>query len=315
MAGIGKSQEWMREYADVPYRELGALVPGAVDPHERIKALDSEGIDATFIYPSIGLGWQWECEDPQLSAAYCRVYNDWLADWCSSYPDRLIGIAAIAVRGVNEGVKELKRVARIGLKGGFVYPASPNKIGYGDPYFDPLWAAAQELEMPITFHFADNPNYAGRYLYADGLEPEFFSELMLHGDFLIGFTNMMCEGVFERFPGLRINMVEDGSGWITDWLDKMDIKYEMYSDDMPLKMKPREYFKRQCWISVEPNETTVPATAQLVGADHLLWGSDWPHYEGHTDALHKMRRNVAPLPEEDQRKILGENALTMYGLS
>ena len=80
-------------------------------------------------------------------------------------------------------------------------------------------------------------------------------------------------------------------------------------------MKPSEYFKRQCWISFEPNEITVPATAQLVGADHLLWGSDWPHPEGHDDAVNKMKRNVAPLPEEDQRKILGENALAMYGLS
>ena len=139
--------------------------------------------------------------------------------------------------------------------------------------------------------------------------------MLLHGDFIVSLTHMMGGGVFEKFPRLRMNMVEDGSGWITHWLDKMDIKFEMYTYDLPLKLKPSEYFKRQCWISIEPNETTVPATAQLVGADRLLWGSDWPHVEGHADAVGKMKGNVASLPENDQRKILGENALAMYGLN
>ena len=316
MAGVGRSKEWVLERAHMSFAEGGTLAPGAVDPHERIRFLDSEGIDVTFIYPTLGLGWSWECEDPQLSAAYCRVYNDWLSDWCSPYPDRLIGIAHASVRDVNEGVVELKRVAKMGMKGAFIQPVSVNGIDYGDSYYDPFWAAAQELEMPITLHVAFNPNYLGRELFSDtdGMGPEFMSEMLNHGDFLVSLTNLMCEGVFERFPRLRMNMVEDGSGWITHWLDKMDIKYEMYSEDLPLKMKPSDYFKRQIWISIEPDETTAPYTARLVGADRLLWGSDWPHVEGHTEPVGKMKRNVASLPEEDQRKILGENALAMYGL-
>ena len=319
--GVGQSWEWMEKKADTPYAEAGALTPAAVDTHERIKFMDSEGIDVTFIYPTLGLGWQWQCEDVQLSAAYCRVYNDWLSDWCSPYPDRLIPIAHIPMRDVNETVVELKRATKLGMKGAFIYPLPVNGTGYGDPSYDPFWVTAQELEMPITLHVATTPDYMGRYLYADRdafghtSSGAFFSEMMPHGDFIISLTNMMCEGVFERFPRLRVNLVEVGAGWITHWLDKMDIKYEMYGYDMPLKMKPSDYFKRQCWISFEPNETSVPATAQLVGADCLFWGSDWPHAEGHTEPLRKMKRNVASLPEEDQRKILGENALTMYGLS
>ena len=161
MAGLGKGQKWMKEHADVPYAEAGTFTPGAVDPHERIKFLDSEGIAVTFIYPSLGLGWSWECEDPQLSAAYCRVYNDWLSDWCSPYPDRLIGIAHAPLRDVDEAVVELKRVAKMGMKGAFIMPGAVNGVGYGDPYYDPFWATAQELEIPITLHFAFNPNYAG----------------------------------------------------------------------------------------------------------------------------------------------------------
>ena len=316
-AGIGRSREWLMENTDVPFAEAGTLAPGGVDPHERIKILDREGVDAAFLYPSLGLGWQWECEDPQLSAACCRVYNDWLTDWCSPYPDRLMPIAQVSVRDVNEGVRELKRVAKMGMKGAFIYPLPVNGIAYGDPYYDPFWATAQELEMPVTLHTAHNPNYSGRHLYADrdDLGPLFFEEMLIHGDFIITFTNMMCEGVFERFPRLRVNMLEIGSGWITHWLDKMDIKYEMYGYDMPLKMKPSEYFKRQIWISADPSETTVPHTAQLVAADQLLWGSDWPHAEGFTEPVRKMKRNVALLPEKDQRNILGENASKLYNLA
>ena len=317
LAGVGRSREWLKKYSDLRFSEVGTLAPGGVNPHERIKVLDKEGIDVAFLYPTLGLGWQYECEDPQLAAAYCRVYNDWLTDWCSLYPDRLMPIAEISVFDVNEGVKELKRAAKMGMKGGFIYPAATNGIGYGNSYYDPFWATAQELEMPITLHVANNPNYAGRHLYADreDIGPLFFEEMLLHGDFIVTFTNMMCEGLFGKFPRLRVNMLEIGSGWITHWLDKMDIKYEMYGHDMLLKMKPSDHFKRQCWISTEANETTAPYTAQLVGADRLLWGSDWPHSEGHADAVGKMKRNVASLPEEDQRKILGENALTMYGLA
>ena len=305
----------MKEHANLPYAEAATLVPGAADPHERIKFMDSEGVDVNFIYPSLGLAWQFECEDPQLSAAYCRVYNDWVVDFCKDYPDRIIPIAEVPMRDVGEGARELRRAAKLGMKGAFITPAPVNGIGYGDSYYDPFWATAQELEMPITLHLHLNPNYPGRYLYPNHSEPEFFSELMAHGDFIISFTNMMCEGVFERFPRLRLSMVEDGTGWIIHWLDKMDIKYEMYGLDMPLKMKPSEYFKRQIWMSFEPNETSVAATAQLVAGDRLLWGSDWPHYEGHTDSVRKMKRHIASLPENDQKKILGENALAMYGLN
>ena len=313
LAFVGKTQEWVREHADLTYTEAAAEVPGAIDPDERIKFKDTEGVYATFIYPSLSLGWPFDCEDPQLSAAFCRVYNDWLVEFCKAYPDRINAIAQLPTRNIDDCVKELKR----GVKGGYVSAAPVNGIGYGHSYYDPLWATAQELDVPITLHVSSNPNYPGRHLYpgADDQGPGFFQGCMDHADFLISFTHIMCEGIFERFPRLRVNMVEDGSGWMIHWLDRMDIKYEEFGDELPLTMKPSDYFKRQVWISIEPNERSVPALAQVAGADRLIWGSDWPHSEGHMDAVSKMKKNVAPLPEEDQRKILGENALALYGLS
>ena len=316
LAFVGKSRKWVNEHAHLTYTDAAKEVPGAINPHERIKLMDGEGVYATFIYPSLSLGWPFDCEDPHLSAAFCRVYNDWIVNFCKAYPDRIYTIAQLPMWNIDDCVEELRRAVNTGARGGYIPPAPINRIGYGNSYYHPLWATAQELEVPITLHVSSNPNYPGRHLYPAGDQGQgFFQGCLDHADFLISFTHMMCEGVFERFPGLRVNMVEDGSGWMIHWLDRMDVKYEEFGDEMPLAMKPSEYFKRQVWISIEPNERSVPTLAQVAGADRLIWGSDWPHSEGHLDAVGKMKKNVAPLPEEDQKKILGENALALYGIS
>ena len=314
IAGVEKDRDWMMEHALLPYAEATTIAPGAADPHERIKHLAKEGVDRTFLYPSLGLGWEAELEDPTLSAAYCRAYNRWLVDFCKPYPDQLVPIAHVSVRDVDEGIKELKRAAADGMKGAFICPAPVNGIRYGHEYYDPFWATAQDLEMPITLHVVFNPHYIGKHFYPDepGLGPDFFVESMVFGDPFLSFTNMMTEGVFEKFPRLRVVMVEIGCSWIAHWLDTLDFKYDRFGFDTLLTMKPSEYFKRQCWISAEPVEKGIGVVAQIVGAGRFMWGSDWPHPEGHTDPLRKVKENIAILSEADQRKILGENALTLY---
>ena len=135
---------------------------------------------------------------------------------------------------------------------------------------------------------------------------------MVFGDPFLSFTNMMTEGVFEKFPELRISMVEIGCTWIAHWLDFLDFKFSRFGHESILSMKPSEYFKRQCWISAEPTEKALGAIAPIVGTDRFLWGSDWPHPEGHTNPVSKVKSNIAGLPESDQRRILGENALALY---
>ena len=314
MAAVGKSLEWKAKNTTEPYSEQRQLTPGAVDAHERIKFMDQEGVDLTFLYPTLGLGWEGECEDAALSAAYCRAYNNWLMDFCRPQRERIFPIAHVSVQDVSEGVKELERVAKMGMKGAFISPQAINGIRYGHEYYDPFWAKAEELQIPVTLHVVFNPKYVGRHLYPEkgGLGPSFFVETMLIGDFQLSFTSMMCDGVFERFPELRLVMAEVGCGWISHWLDEMDANYEKFGHGMPLTMKPSDYFKRQCWVSAEPTENAIAAMAQLVGADRFLWGSDWPHTEGHMEPVCKVKEQIAPLSEADQRKILGENALTLY---
>ena len=318
IGAIDQSREWMMEHPTLPYAELANIAPGSVDPHERIKHLAKEGVDKTFLFPTLGLGWEAECEDPRLSAAYCRAYNRWLTEFCKPYPDQLFPIAHLTVRDVNEGVKELERAAKDGMKGAFICPAPMNGIRYSHEYYDPFWATAQDLEMPITLHVVLNPDYPGRSSYPEdvtGLGPEFFNNMMTFPDPLISFTCMMGDGTFEKFPRLRLSMVEIGSTWVVHWLDMMDFKTERFSFNMPLTMKPSDYFKRQIWISAEPIETGLGFAAQHIGTDRFMWGSDWPHAEGHTEPLRKVKEVISSLPEEDQKKVLGENALAMYRLN
>ncbi len=134
--------------------------PGAYDPHARVKLLDEEGIDAAVLYPTLGLLWEGEVNDAELALAYCRVYNDWITAFCRPYPDRLYPVAHISLMDVERAAAELKRVAKLGIKGVMLTPWPANGKAYGDTYYDPFWAVAQELGVPVGLHVIARPHYA-----------------------------------------------------------------------------------------------------------------------------------------------------------
>jgi predicted TIM-barrel fold metal-dependent hydrolase len=303
----------------IGYEEARSTVaPGAKDPHERIKLMDSEGTDVTLLYPSIGLSSDAIIDDPKLAAAHSRVYNDWIVDFCGPYPDRLIPVAHIPMLDIDEAVKEFRRAAKMGMKSLFFSIWPPKGRSFGDTYYDPLWAEAQDAEIPIAIHVINASSASAlhqfpTYVRAPGIT-EWYFEVMLSLDVVTTFTAMLNGGTLERFPNLQVALLESGCGWIAHWLDRMDEFYERDYWDTPMKMKPSEYFARQCSISMEPDEKTIPAMAQIVGADKIMWASDYPHSEGHVETLSLIKERVKPLPTEDQQKILGENALKLYKL-
>ena len=140
-SGIGKDVRDLLTPGKITYQE--GLEPGAVDSMERLKVLDSEGIEASVLYPTMGLAWEAECPDYKLAAAYCRVYNDWVLDFCRHNPDRLIPIAHISVSDAVEGATELERTAKLGARGVFLSGYPINGVSYGDPRHDRFWSIAQ----------------------------------------------------------------------------------------------------------------------------------------------------------------------------
>ncbi len=318
LSGImAAGQDDIGEFSALPYEEARELVPPARDPRARVEWLDEEGVDATLLYPSIGLDWTEDCTDPKLSAAYCRAYNNWLDEFCAHDPERLLGIAHISLLDVEEGVAEMKRAGKLGMKG--IYPPVVpfNGIPYGEAHYDPFWAEAQSMNIPVSLHVTGHTMGFGGHIYPkDSSSPsDWWFLVMDMGDVISTFTSLFQGGLFDRFPTLKVVVVETGTGWLPWWLERMDHLFDKLSFGVPLKLRPSEYFERQCWILVDPDEKTVGATLSFVGHDRFMWGSDYPHTEGEAGALDELKENIAPLSGETQNKILGETAIELYGLS
>ena len=290
---------------------------GAYDMAQRIQWLDAEGIDKQLIYPSMAVIWEAEVDDPEIAAVYCRAYNNWAWEVCGPYADRLLPGAHISLRDVDEAVRELRRVARMGFRGVFISSRPLRDHSFGSPACDPFWAEAQELGIPVGIHPTGNLQYTGSAWRAD--LPLEFPHLALGTpqDVRMVLTTLIYDGVLERFPRLKVVAVEAKSGWIGELLERMDHFLDRFASLMPrrLRLKPSEYFARQCWISADPEETTLPAMIDLVGADKFFWGSDFPHMEGFPHPVHGARERLRTFPESTQRKILGENAAAVYNLN
>ena len=126
--------------------------PGGFDPHKRIPDMDADGIDAAFLYPSLGL-FSGAIQDPQLAAAVCRAYNRWLADYCQPYPDRLFGVAMLPMQDVDLAIAEMRFAKKeLGFKGGFLRPNPYNNKMINHPDYEPFWAAAEDLDFSVGFH-------------------------------------------------------------------------------------------------------------------------------------------------------------------
>ena len=288
---------------------------GAANGPDRVRMLDGEGIDITLLYPTLGIQWEPEFEDYKLAAAHARAYNSWIADLCKPHSDRLVPVAHVVASDVQEGAAELERAAGLGARGGMVSGRPINGIPYGDPYYDPLWARAQETRIPLALHVMGYPKHLGYDMYPD-TSPKiaWWGFVTLGLEVIIGLTTLFQGAVFERFPELRIVVLEAGSGWLPYWLDRMDEYTELFTYATSLSMKPTEYFKRQCWISFEPSEEMMPETMDFIGVDKFMWAADYPHTDSVADPVRLLTKMLAPLSQEDRWKVLGDTAVKLYGL-
>jgi predicted TIM-barrel fold metal-dependent hydrolase len=297
--------------------------PGGYDPAARLSVMDGERIDMALLYPTIGIAWEGLVENPLLATAYARAYNRWIVDFCSHDRRRLVPIAHICLKDPAGAVEEVKRARKDGCAGVYLSPDPAARDGrqFDDPELVPFWQAVQDLDMPIAFHVvARHRSMLEGFLGGGDPRAGFggqvvFSFTFLALDVMAAFTSMMTRGMFEKYPRLKCAVLEAGSNWITAWLDRMDHKTEVMHAFTPMKLLPSEYFRRQCVISAEPDESITAAVAQHLGPDYVIWASDYPHLDASFNVVGEIREKIAPLPEAAQRKILGENALRFYGLS
>ncbi|MDH3684730.1 MAG: amidohydrolase [Myxococcales bacterium] len=301
-----------------PYLDNAPL--GAMDPKERIQRIEMENIERVLLYPTLGVLWVAEVEDETIVQPNLRAYNRFILEFCEDSGDRLLPVAQLSLGDVQSAERELRRVAAAGAAGVWVPPFTTTRKPLGDPAHDRIFAACQELELPLGIHPAFEPKWCAPGRFGDYTSGKYgFFHNVTAGDAVRhAFTSLFQYGVFEKFPELRVVVLESGAGWIGYWLDRMDTVFGTPQGG-PLRAiapeLPSTYFKRQCWISGDPDEKSLAGVIPIVGADRFFWASDFPHPDHPPDYVPEVERLAAALPEAARAGFLGGNILEAYNLA
>jgi predicted TIM-barrel fold metal-dependent hydrolase len=335
-AGGFSEEERLRSHrGELKFSELQG---GCWNVGPRLADMDRDRISTSILYPTLLLSFQ--SQHPlDLVVAQCQAYNDWLTDHVAESGGRLHGVAVLPQRDVEAAAAEIRRVAgRPGIVG---VQVRPNPVldwkPFNDAAYDPLWRAASEAGLPIGFHplmSADLPGAVQGLRLAQlgttelpvqdeadiAVDNIFFTQMIGNPvDMMTTLTFLVAGGVLDRFPDLRVAFLETNGGWIVPWLERLDHHAEIYGWDVPwLTEEPSAIFRRQCWISFDADESTLPFTARspLVGADRIIWATDYPHPDAKIPGITaELAETLAPLSTHEQQLIAGANARALYGLA
>jgi predicted TIM-barrel fold metal-dependent hydrolase len=292
-------------------RESSVHREGAVDPKLRLEDMDTEGIDIAVLYGVVSLGF-YQMSDRALANAVCRAYNDWLADYCAADPNRLKGTPALPLKWIDDACAEAERTVR---DLGFVSLTVPCAVGERNadhPDNDPLYALAEELDVPVGFHAG-----GGRFAHSKFVD----SYAQLHAlefpfNIMFAMTTVVCGGVLERFPRLRVSLLEAGVGWAPYFVERLDEHYEHRPHEMPnITKAPSEYLAEgRLFISTEGEEGLPHASAAL-GGECVVWASDYPHWDSDFPNGVSKVMTRDDLDADQKRALFETNAKRLYGWS
>ncbi len=281
---------------------------GGYDPHARIKEMEQDGLDAEVVYPTVSMG-MFMLEDLEFQKACFGAYNTWVADYCNTYPDRIKGIAAVPLEDIEWAVGELHRTRKLGLPGAMIARTPDGARPYHDSWYDPFWAAAQELGMPVSLHVATERRPKQKTLTEIILNPTYIQKV---------FIDMVFSGFFDRFPRVKVLAVESDVGWAGNTIERMDWQYTRFRNlrpagEMTCKRLPSEYFHNNIYYTFLRDASGI-AIREVVGLENLMWSSDYPHHIStwpHSREI--IERQSKGLPPEHERKIFCDNAVNLYG--
>jgi len=298
-----------RRYADnMPF--------GSCDSQQRLELLDKENLAATLLYPTLGLLWECELTDPELSLAYCTAYNRWIADFCRDSGGRLVPIAQLTLLDPKGSAQELERAVKDGCKGAWVNPFHHQRILHGDTSNDPIFQKCVELDVPFAIH----PTFTPYDKPAEGIfdwprqAAVWSGMLWLRNIVQQAFVSFIALDTLERFPTLKLGILEAGSGWVGSMLDRLDaVQTSLHARaDRP---SATEYFRRQCFVSGDPDETVAPHTVKTVGSHCFMWATDYPHPDHPHTWVDDLTRFAEALPDDATRaQVLGDNVRRIYNL-
>ncbi len=324
---------WRAKYRN-PFRDLqdGGRVRNW-DDDRRNSDLEADGIVAEVVFPNtvppffpsfVLFARPPKPEEYEHRLAGIRAHNRWLADWCARFPERRAGIGQVFLNDVDDAIEDVRWIKEHGLRGGILISAVPPDIDYVrplyDPYYDPLWAVCEELEVPINSHGGTGlPNY-GNYPASALL---FISEVTFYSQ--RPFVQLLLSGVFERFPRLKFVMTEMGCAWLPPMLQQLDgylksirdtgrIGELRFAEEHVLPLTATEYFQRNCWVGVSQPGAADAAALDEIGPERFMWGSDYPHNEGtHPYTREHLRQRFCDVPPERLQQVLAGSAASLYG--
>jgi predicted TIM-barrel fold metal-dependent hydrolase len=280
---------------------------GAWDPDARLPDMDHDGVDAEFLYPTMALR-MYQLKDKDLLGAILRAYNRWLSGYCAAHPDRLKGIGMVSLHDVPAAVAALPEIKRLGLEGVMVALDPGDAGSYGGGEFDPFWAAAYDLQLPVSLHTLTAATARARSSVIASVLDSVEVQVTL-GEMIVG-------GVFERFPGLRVISVEADAGWAPYFIERLDYVYDrrrsLYPTGLSGETMPSAFFRRNVWLTFMRDHSGVLGRAQI-GVDRLMWSSDYPHGDStwprSQEVLATLFRDV---PDAEQRQIVCGNVRRLY---
>ncbi len=288
------------------------------DAPSYLRAMDTQAIDAAVLYPSVGLfvPFQADIDSAQQTTA-CSGYAEWIAGYCDSAPSRLAGVGIAPLADPLAAAFEARRCAALGLVGILARPNYLYGRSLGDPAYDHLYDVLEEHSLVLAVHEgmglrggptlgADHfASFAGRHLCSHPMEQ------------MAALASLVLGGALERHPYLKVAFLESGTGWLPYWLARLDDHIEWMSDTETkhLSLSATEYFKRQCCISSDPEDRLAAQTCEVVGADRMIWASDFPHPDAaFPDALLEFESNNPGLDKESATAILWDSPVDFYGL-
>jgi predicted TIM-barrel fold metal-dependent hydrolase len=324
--------EWRGGYENPEQKHYGARKLRNWDFEQRSKDQNSQGVVGEVIFPNtVPPFWRKPLvmppsavrpEDYELYWAGIRAHNRWLADFCAEDPIRRAGIGVILPNDLDAAVEEIAFIAKAGLRGGVLLPLIAPDATWLKPLYDPAWnrvfAAIQDHELVMNHHTGAGIPDHGDSLVGQAI---WMSEVTLYAQ--TGYRHLLLSGVFERYPGLEYIVTESGCSWAAPLLKQLDAIHRninqggageiTYRGEWVLKEPPSEYAKRNCFYGASFPSKVELDEIDAVGEDNVLWGNDYPHYEGTFPYnLESLRLTFHDMPELRQRKILGLNAAKLY---
>ena len=289
------------------------LVRAGHDPAFRLKLMDGDGVAAEVVNATWTL-YVMRIEDGELRRACCRVFNDWITEYCSQDLARLAGVAMIPIDDPAWAVAELERVAHKGLRGTMIATRPPEGAPpYRERVYDRFWAAAEALGLPITIHIVTGRVRDPFTYHADherGEIPASFIELfneagpVLASDFIFG-------GIFDRFPRLKLFVAEYEASWLPFFRFRLD-RIERYPNLPKIAKRARDYLRENIYVGII-NDPLAAGMRHEIGVDRIMWGSDFPHPPCTYPRTHEvLDRILAGVPADERRKIVAENVMELY---